>query len=441
MGGASARRRRGTSASSCRSSRLLVAGRAGMVVPPLLLLLLLLLLGDGVRAQQTCAGRAERCGIFGLAVEMHPASESGTAGCETVCSYFPFFLILASYECGACGPVTDFRIDLDLQPSIPEEDRKFFTEAREKWVSVITGDVKPNMESSKLPLRADEINKERLPNCAYPATIDDLYLCIGYTEMDGTDGILASGGPVFVRAENNLPVTGVILFDIADVWLLKLRGIMDDTVLHEMAHTLGFSTSLLREQGRIPPDGDCVFRGGNAVREYAFSGCSEVPLESVNNACKAHWDEACLPTELMSAQLDFEDPNRPLSRITIGLFNDMGYQVDYAAADPYGRNDLGPFCTCGGRSLRFDGSSEDASQQRPSSVRTLSAYMREYAMDVGRSILAERALLPPRTSEVIEGDDVDNSNNNDVIYVGDQIITILVLEDESVFSVVVTPEV
>jgi hypothetical protein len=46
-----------------------------------------------------------------------------------------------------------------------------------------------------------------------------------------------------------------------------------------------------------------------------------------------HWDEVCFDNEIMTSVLD--DGANPLSRVTIGSLEDLGYTVDYSAADSY----------------------------------------------------------------------------------------------------------
>ena len=43
------------------------------------------------------------------------------------------------------------------------------------------------------------------------------------------------------------------------------------------------------------------------------------------------------------------EPSSKLSRVTIGALDDMGYTVNYNAADNFGRGDLGSDCVCGNR--------------------------------------------------------------------------------------------
>ncbi|CAN0134456.1 unnamed protein product, partial [Phaeothamnion confervicola] len=51
-------------------------------------------------------------------------------------------------------------------------------------------------------------------------------------------------------------------------------------------------------------------------------------------AC-SHWDEEQLKGELMTGVAQPESPRMPLSVITIGAMADLGYAVDYGAADPF----------------------------------------------------------------------------------------------------------
>lgn len=98
-----------------------------------------------------------------------------------------------------------------------------------------------------------------------------------------------------------------------------------------------YSPSLLR-----PPFGELIdptlnlyAENTNADREWKDLGCSgQLPIEP---EVLGHWDEACLVNELMSP---FATGNEALSRMTIGAFEDLGYDMDYNQAEAYGLNDL-----------------------------------------------------------------------------------------------------
>jgi hypothetical protein len=63
---------------------------------------------------------------------------------------------------------------------------------------------------------------------------------------------------------------------------------------------------------------------------------TSVPLETGGGGgtAGAHWSEATFGAEIMTGFLNGGVPN-PLSRITVGAFADLGYTVNYAAADAY----------------------------------------------------------------------------------------------------------
>ena len=86
------------------------------------------------------------------------------------------------------------------------------------------------------------------------------------------------------------------------------------------------------------------YQGENANREYrkllAAQGLKHkddvtVPIETDFGPGTAggHWDEACLMHELMTGFLDAG--SNVLSAVTVGGLEDLGYVVDYDAAEPY----------------------------------------------------------------------------------------------------------
>jgi hypothetical protein len=111
-------------------------------------------------------------------------------------------------------------------------------------------------------------------------------------------------------------------------------------VLHEMGHILGIGTlwedlGLLSGAGTSNP----IFTGANATAQYnQIFGTSArgVPVEATGGAGTAdsHWRETVLTNELMTGWAG-PGTNLPLSRITIGSLADLGYTVNYAAADSF----------------------------------------------------------------------------------------------------------
>jgi len=177
-----------------------------------------------------------------------------------------------------------------------------------------------------------------------PVLIDDLVIRVDF--FRGTQlGVLASAGPELIRSSNKLPVFGVMEFDLTDIDFMLQNNLLQPVVIHEMAHVLGLGTLWelfgLNTQDGVP-NGTAVGRyiGPNALREYntlldaAGPGATDatfVPL--ANEPGFAHWDEDLFGNELMTP---FVAPGAlPFSALSIGALADLGYTVNYAAADAY----------------------------------------------------------------------------------------------------------
>jgi hypothetical protein len=59
-----------------------------------------------------------------------------------------------------------------------------------------------------------------------------------------------------------------------------------------------------------------------------------------------HWDEDCLLNELMTP---FVNPTFSLSRLTVASLEDLGYTVNYAAADAFPATSVAQNCRCNRR--------------------------------------------------------------------------------------------
>ena len=237
-----------------------------------------------------CWFGSDRCGFFGLAVKMHRGYPN-TLDCEETCSYFPAFQ--SSYSCGGCdyfvdeltpiptsspvkaptppipaitdspsispapvvttdaptetstkaptskpsgsptkgsSPESNFNIAIELVGDAVT-DATIFTEAVDRWGSVITGDL-VDKSGTGLDISA------YFPDCTVPSSIDDVYICAKYQSWDGRGGTLAVAAPLIMRAlgEGGLPYVGGIIVDAADVDRLRTRGDLYPVIVHEMGH-------------------------------------------------------------------------------------------------------------------------------------------------------------------------------------------------------------
>ena len=150
-----------------------------------------------------------------------------------------------------------------------------------------------------------------------------------------------------------LPVVGIMFFDVED--LDEMEQVedgrhLDGTILHEMAHVLGFGSlweylGLLEDP--VDPDNptgteDPHFVGDSAIRAFfevggdGYAG-EPVPAENLGGAgvVNGHWREFVFQTELMSPFIDGGVAN-PLSIVTLASLQDLGYEeVDLGVADEF----------------------------------------------------------------------------------------------------------
>ena len=228
-----------------------------------------------------------------------------------------------------------------------------FEEAEEFWEEAIQG----NLPSA-------EIRKSSLERCLSlgdidlevpgDRVVDDLLIYADAREIDGRGGIFAGAGPCQVRKETLLPIVGVMFFDIEDLdEMEKVQGgeHLEGTILHEMAHVMGFGTvwdSLGLLEDPVDPDSptgdeDPHFVGEEALAAFDSIGGDEyedgepVPVQNLGGGgvVNGHWRESVFDTELMTPYLDGGVAN-PLSIVTLASFQDVGYEkVDLDLADDF----------------------------------------------------------------------------------------------------------
>ncbi|MBM7069891.1 leishmanolysin-related zinc metalloendopeptidase [Actibacterium sp. 188UL27-1] len=187
---------------------------------------------------------------------------------------------------------------------------------------------------------------DRLIDTSYPAltvngeVLDGILIEASIVPIDGATGVLGQAGPTILRPGGVLPAQGVMQFDVADVERLEQTGSFEDVVLHEMAHVLGFGT-LWQRQGLVNNSGtnNPIFVGDAARQEYAALSQSSrsggVPVANTGGAGtrEGHWRELVFGDELLTGFISGSE--RPISRMSVAAFADMGYDVDLDAADPY----------------------------------------------------------------------------------------------------------
>lgn len=160
--------------------------------------------------------------------------------------------------------------------------------------------------------------------------------------IDGAGGTLGSAGPCLIR-NNDIPALGVMRFDDADVQNLLSTGRLSRVVLHEMLHVVGFGTVWYDKAviDTLTDPADARFTGLQArvacqTENGGATVCAtSVPVHSEDGDGSrfSHWRESTFASELMTPFLG--SGATPFSATSVGSLEDLGYEVDYDAAEAY----------------------------------------------------------------------------------------------------------
>jgi subtilisin-like proprotein convertase family protein len=221
-------------------------------------------------------------------------------------------------------PASAFKIQVQFLSGLSPSQQAAFERAAKRWEQIIVGPLAPVM-----------VNGQRVNN---------LLINIEATGelIDGPRGTLGQAGPTRLRPGSGLPVTGEMMFDTADLLELERKEQLVDVITHEMGHVLGFGT--LWNRMRLIQGLDTsnpLFIGSNAIREYAAlenrTNLKPVPVanegEPGGGTFGGHWREVTFGDELLTGFIS--GAKRPMSRLSIAAFEDMGYRVNYDAADEF----------------------------------------------------------------------------------------------------------
>lgn len=199
--------------------------------------------------------------------------------------------------------------------------------------------------------------------------IDDVYLYFGFSDSYSTSGTLGSsinGG--YCRDDGlGLPATGSLVFN-AKYFVANpseaVQTVFFNTALHELAHALGYNLNHLRALGLVESSYDAPYGldelfdynsnwyyvGEHGVEQYvstypelaSFGNNASFPMETYT----ASGSFGTHPSSLLATHF-FNYNQRDglnyaissayratITKLTLGVFEDLGYQVDYDLADP-----------------------------------------------------------------------------------------------------------
>ena len=210
-------------------------------------------------------------------------------------------------------PNNNFNIEFNFDSTVTQAIKDYFETAALRWESIITTDV-PDYNG-----------------------VDDIVIDVSSPYIDGVGKILGQAGPRKLRPTTYLPTTGIMKFDSSDVENMIKTGTFVDTILHEIGHVLGI--------GALWGAKDLKSDFSNYIGSHALDAyrsllgdptVKSIPLEETGGSGTAgsHWAEKVFGDELMTGWTTLGKAS-PLSKMTIGAIQDLGYTVDYSKADPY----------------------------------------------------------------------------------------------------------
>lgn len=246
--------------------------------------------------------------------------------------------------------------DINDDPALATFRREIF-DAAERWEELLAPSDPWDVPSGNIFCYFDDDSYAWIPS----NVIDDLAIIVIVGEIDGEGGTLARASPCVVRYRGFLPpwqsppmdfmpVLGMMEFDNADLPRLSARQ-LEDVIVHEMGHVLGFGAygwetmDLLQNPAQewSAVYQDTYFSGWRAALAFDLVGGSEylgfkVPVENTGGEARRnqHWRQSVMQTEIMTPSINLNSASSPpVSILTLASLEDIGYTVDYSAADNY----------------------------------------------------------------------------------------------------------
>ena len=243
-------------------------------------------------------------------------------------------------------PEEEYDIDLVFVSSGTSSQNEIVEEAIGVWESIILAGLS-DIDFSENPSPADECTP------VINDVIDDLRVYVTIDSIDGQGGVLGSSGPCHVRVIPFLDdrvtsvLTGRILLDEADVAILESRGLLKETMVHEIAHVIGFGTIwddfglLANPSVGGSPNADTHFTGPLTIAAFdaaggdGYTGGARVPVHSggLRGQADGHWRLSVFGNELMAPFISTD--GSVLSAISIESFADLGFSVDLGEAEDF----------------------------------------------------------------------------------------------------------
>lgn len=252
----------------------------------------------------------------------------------------------ATFTAEATPAVYDIEIEHVTSSLLTESQRAAFEVAERYWERAITANLSWSTQrrSALVQCLASNGVSGDVPG---DRVVDDLLIYVEIKEIDGPLGVFGGAGPCQIRVDTSLPAVGLMFFDIADLDSMEASGQLEETIVHEMAHVIGFGTiwehlGLLQDPARSGRSANTHFTGAAAkaafdeIRGNNYPDSDLVPVQHQGGegVWNGHWRELVFRSELMTP---FPDRGlNPMSVVSLASFVDIGYpEVDYSVADEF----------------------------------------------------------------------------------------------------------
>lgn len=173
--------------------------------------------------------------------------------------------------------------------------------------------------------------------------VDRFFVFVRVLPLD--EDLYAEAWPCDLHDGSYLPVYGAVSLNSRVLGDLSADD-LTDTVIHETLHALGVGT-LWEADARVSLNGESdgrslvtksggrfYYTGARGVAAYrALGGQGDrIPLD----ADAGHWAGSAVCSEILSGDAgDYTGRVNPVSPLTLGALEDLGYRVNRAAASPY----------------------------------------------------------------------------------------------------------
>ena len=225
-------------------------------------------------------------------------------------------VVLSPYE--RMFPESPFDIELVFVDDFTAEEQELWHRIARRWESAIQMDFPGYTFSGEWSTMCGS-HSIRIPA---GEQIDDLRIYI--KKFNGVGGY---GSPKLLHL-SSMPIAGCIgisarIGDFHNLWKIGL---------HEIGHVLGIGSSWTNSGMLLRLNGDYHFAGPQAIAAFNRAGGTDYQGAKVPvTRDRFHWHRSVLRNEIMSGGSPFSI----LSAITLGALSDLGYTVDFSAADPY----------------------------------------------------------------------------------------------------------